>query len=108
MPRAARGLVGGQVCHLLNRGNGRANVFHKPEDFAAFVNLPEDWTSFVDAPLTGREMNSLRRSLHRQVPFGSGSGTRRACSSRSHLSPFPFPISREGQFAEVKSCVREL
>lgn len=39
MPRAARGLVGGQIYHVLNRGNGRANVFHKSEDFAAFVNL---------------------------------------------------------------------
>lgn len=39
MPRAARGLVGGQVYHVLNRGNGRANVFHKPEDFPAFVTL---------------------------------------------------------------------
>ena len=39
MPRAARALVGGQVYHVLNRGNGRANVFHKPADFAAFVKL---------------------------------------------------------------------
>jgi putative transposase len=39
MARAARGLVGGQIYHVLNRGNGRANVFHKPGDFAAFVNL---------------------------------------------------------------------
>ena len=39
MARAARGLVGGQVYHVLNRGNGRANVFHKAGDFAAFVNL---------------------------------------------------------------------
>ena len=39
MPRAARGLVGGQVYHVLNRGNSRVNVFHKPEDFAAFIDL---------------------------------------------------------------------
>lgn len=39
MPRAARGLVGGQVYHVLNRGNGRAEVFHKAEDFQAFVGL---------------------------------------------------------------------
>lgn len=39
MARAARGLVGGQIYHVLNRGNGRANVFHKPGDFEAFVNL---------------------------------------------------------------------
>lgn len=39
MPRAARGIIGGQVYHVLNRGNGRANVFHKPADFVAFVKL---------------------------------------------------------------------
>jgi hypothetical protein len=38
MARAARGLVGGQIYHVLNRGNGRANVFHETGDFAAFVN----------------------------------------------------------------------
>jgi len=39
MPRAARGLADQQVYHVLNRGNGRAEVFHKPADFAAFVKL---------------------------------------------------------------------
>ncbi|WP_157671910.1 transposase [Desulfuromonas soudanensis] len=28
-----------EVYHVLNRGNGRAEVFHKPADFAAFVTL---------------------------------------------------------------------
>lgn len=27
------------VYHVLNRGHGRAEVFHKPEDFAAFLKL---------------------------------------------------------------------
>ena len=39
MPRVARGLADNQVYHILNRGNGRQEVFHKPEDFAAFVRL---------------------------------------------------------------------
>ena len=25
--------------HVLNRGNGRAEVFHKPDDYAAFLKL---------------------------------------------------------------------
>jgi RHS repeat-associated protein len=32
MPRTARASVGGNCYHLLNRGNARRQVFHKPED----------------------------------------------------------------------------
>ena len=39
MPRGARTFADNAVYHVLNRGNGRAEVFHKPEDFAAFVRL---------------------------------------------------------------------
>ena len=39
MPRVARGLADNQVYHILNRGNGRQDVFRKPEDFSAFVRL---------------------------------------------------------------------
>lgn len=39
MPRAARVLADNGVYHVLNRGNGRAEVFHKAKDFAAFVAL---------------------------------------------------------------------
>ena len=39
MPRTARSAVGNACYHVLNRGNGRAEVFHKDGDFAAFVEL---------------------------------------------------------------------
>lgn len=39
MPRTARASKGGHVYHVINRGNGRQTVFHKPDDYAAFVNL---------------------------------------------------------------------
>src|SRR5438045_2451302 len=39
MPRTARAAVGGMCYHVLNRGNGRAEVFHKPDDYAAFLRL---------------------------------------------------------------------
>ncbi len=39
MPRTARASVGGICYHVLNRGNGHAVVFHKPGDYAAFVDL---------------------------------------------------------------------
>jgi putative transposase len=39
MPRIARIAPGGIIQHVLNRGNGRMKLFHKPADYAAFVNL---------------------------------------------------------------------
>lgn len=39
MPRTARASAGGICYHVLNRGNGRAKVFHKDGDYAAFVDL---------------------------------------------------------------------
>lgn len=39
MPRTARACVGGVCCHVINRGNSRMKVHHKPRDFEAFVGL---------------------------------------------------------------------
>lgn len=39
MPRTARASVGNVIYHVLNRGNARAEVFHKPDDYAAFQEL---------------------------------------------------------------------
>jgi hypothetical protein len=33
MPRIPRGQQAGFVYHVINRGNGRATVFHKPQDY---------------------------------------------------------------------------
>ena len=35
MPRTARASAGNYCYHVLNRGNARQEVFHKPEDYAA-------------------------------------------------------------------------
>jgi hypothetical protein len=37
MPRAARAAVGGVCYHVINRGNGRRQVFHKEGGYHAFV-----------------------------------------------------------------------
>src|SRR3990172_7915988 len=42
MPRTARASVGGMCYHAINRGNGRAELFHKEDDYAAFVRLVEE------------------------------------------------------------------
>jgi REP-associated tyrosine transposase len=39
MPRPLRNAPAGVIFHVLNRGNARANVFHKPRDYTAFLEL---------------------------------------------------------------------
>ncbi len=39
MPRTARAAVGGVVYHVINRGNGRSRIFHKPADYGAYVKI---------------------------------------------------------------------
>jgi putative transposase len=39
MPRTARASVGGICYHVINRGNGRDEVFHESDDYDAFVAL---------------------------------------------------------------------
>jgi putative transposase len=39
MPRTARAIEAGLVYHVLNRGNGRMQLFHKDADFAAFERV---------------------------------------------------------------------
>ncbi|MHC4067564.1 MAG: transposase [Planctomycetota bacterium] len=42
MPRPARISVAGGCYHVLNRGNGQHEVFHKPEDYEALLRLISD------------------------------------------------------------------
>ncbi len=42
MPRTARASRGGYCYHVINRGNGRAQVFHKDGDYLAFLRLLVD------------------------------------------------------------------
>ena len=39
MPRTGRQLAAGHCFHVFNRGNARAEVFHKEADYQAFVKL---------------------------------------------------------------------
>ena len=39
MPRTSRSPAGGYCYHVLNRGNARAEVFHKDQDFQAFLAM---------------------------------------------------------------------
>lgn len=39
MPRIARGLAGGEIYHIINRGNRRTEVFHNTQDYEKFIEL---------------------------------------------------------------------
>ena len=39
MPRIPRGQQAGFVYHVINRGNGRATIFHKAQDYQAFLSI---------------------------------------------------------------------
>lgn len=39
MPRIARGLAGGFIYHILNRGNFKQQIFHKKQDYQVFIEL---------------------------------------------------------------------
>lgn len=39
MPRVVRGLADRLIYHVINRGNGRQEIFHKDKDYEAFINL---------------------------------------------------------------------
>jgi putative transposase len=52
MPRAARAVIDGGYYHVLNRGNGRQVIFHKPQDHLAFLRvLAEALKRFSDVDL---------------------------------------------------------
>jgi len=52
MPRTSKASRGGLVYHVLNRGNGRSDVFHKDDDFAAFESLMREAHEKVPMRLT--------------------------------------------------------
>ena len=39
MPRTARASAADYCYHVMNRGNASAKVFHKPEDYEAFLEM---------------------------------------------------------------------
>jgi REP element-mobilizing transposase RayT len=42
MPRPLRPIDDGLIYHVINRGNNRQDVFHKPADFQAFLTALAD------------------------------------------------------------------
>ena len=53
MARRPRNAAGGIVYHAINRGNGRMRIFHKPQDYRAFLDLMVDALARVDMRVLG-------------------------------------------------------
>jgi len=71
MTRPARASVGGVCYHVVNRGNAQAEVFHKDEDYAAFVRLIED--AFTRLPMRVLAYCLMPNHFHMVLwPHGDG------------------------------------
>lgn len=71
MPRIARATGGGLCYHVLNRGNGRTRVFHKDEDYQAFVDLIAAANQRIPMRVMGYCL--MPNHFHLMVrPFGDG------------------------------------
>jgi putative transposase len=53
MPRTPRNAAGGIIYHAINRGNARMRIFHKPQDYRAFLDLMVDGFKRVNMRLLG-------------------------------------------------------
>ena len=71
MPRTVRASQAGFCYHVLNRGNAWAEVFHKPEDYAAFLRALNE--SSVRLPLRLLAYCLMPNHFHLVVrPHGDG------------------------------------
>ena len=74
MPRTSRASRGGFVDHVLNRSNGRSDVFHQDDDFAVFVNLMREAHVKAMMRLTGYCLpsNPGQYGQRQKLPVGVG------------------------------------
>jgi putative transposase len=71
MPRTTRACEAGFCYHVLNRGNARSEVFHKPADYAAFLQAIGE--SSVRLPMGLLAYCLMPNHFHLVVrPFGDG------------------------------------
>ena len=84
MPRGPRAI--GVCYHVLNRGNNRGTLFHRPADYAAFISLIAEAQERTARPvrrLPHAEPLSCRSSSVRPTTWGTGCT---GCSRRMQLA----------------------
>ena len=78
MPRIPRGQQAGFVYHVINRGNGRATIFHKAQDYFGlrrFEMFQEPAVSFIelfklcDSAITGDQSVPAVPAVQSLAPF---------------------------------------
>jgi hypothetical protein len=70
MPRIPRGQQAGFAYHVINRGNGRATIFHKPQDYFGLRLFQTFQTFNRCAPfITGISPFQPFQSFNRFAPF---------------------------------------
>jgi len=86
MPRIVRGLGDDVVYHVINRGNGRQEIFHKDKDYEAFVTLILEAKERYPVKLYGyclmpnhfhNDLDQVRSRVNRQTPLGDAARERR-------------------------------
>ena len=73
MPRQKRADVGGVIYHVLNRGNARQPIFHKDQDYEAFIRVLANGLEKYDVELFSFTLmpNHWHLILRPQVDGGS-------------------------------------
>ena len=85
MPRIPRGQQAGFVYHVINRGNGRATIFHKAQDYFG-LRLFQTFQWFDGLTMSGFILN-------RCAPFITGDHVRSRRSNRSIAARFVQVVS---------------
>ena len=80
MPRIPRGQQAGFVYHVINRGNGRATIFHKPQDYFG-LRLFQTFQWFDGLTMSGFILN-------RFAPFITGISPFEPFQSFKRFAPF--------------------
>ena len=120
MPRPNRADEAGSICHALNRGNARQTIFHKPEDYEAFLRVLGEGLERYPVELFAFT-NPLRAGLVRRAeawPYSSlWRWTQVPEPEPRMLSPWPIaripnwiervnqPLS-EKELADIRVCVQ--
>src|SRR5262245_13219980 len=100
MPRTARASVGGMAYHVLNRGNGRQQVFFKDGDYTAFLKA-------LGHACTEVEMRVLAHCLMpNRSRRGSWSVFAEVCPVAPLLVTMPGTSRRRRDWAWRRRCVR--